>query len=257
MLMLIADGKTVASGSRDGTVRLWDAATGEEQAVLRGHDQEVLSVAFSADGKTVASGSRDGTVRLWDAATGKEQVALRGHDQKVLSVAFSADGKTVASGSQDGTVRLWDAVTGEEKAAWRVLFRYGAREEDDDNHHHNCLVVAFSPDGNTVASGSMDHTLRLWDAATGEEKVLMHLPRDNQSGDLTDHRIHSVAFSPDGKTVAIGSTDNEVLLADAAPGSEQTALMLRGHDGKVYSVAFSVDGKTVVSGSQDGTVRLP
>jgi WD40 repeat protein len=105
----------VASGSNDKTVRVWDAATGEERQKLEGHDDQVNAVAFSADGKTVASGSHDKTVRLWDTATGEERQKLEGHDGWVWAVAISADGKTVASGSYDKMVRLWDTATGEEK----------------------------------------------------------------------------------------------------------------------------------------------
>jgi WD40 repeat protein len=109
------DGKTVASGSRDRTVRVWDAATGEERQKLEGHNDFVWAVAFSLDGKTVASGSFDKTVRVWDAATGEERQKLEGYDSYVSAVAFSPDGKTVASGSYDKTVRVWDVVTGDER----------------------------------------------------------------------------------------------------------------------------------------------
>ena len=107
------DGKRVASGSKDKTVRLWDAESGEAITTLEGHSGYVNSVAFSPDGKRVASGSWDMTIRLWDAESGEAITTLEGHSQSVSSVAFSPDGKRVASGSHDETIRLWDAESGE------------------------------------------------------------------------------------------------------------------------------------------------
>jgi WD40 repeat protein len=107
------DGKTLATGATDDTVRLWDVATRQQIGALTGHNDWVLSVAFSPIGNTLASGSADGTVRLWDMAT-RQQIGdpLTPNAGKVYSVAFSPDGKTVASGSADGTtrVRVWDAA---------------------------------------------------------------------------------------------------------------------------------------------------
>jgi WD40 repeat protein len=105
------DGKTIVSGSSDGTVRVWNAATGAEQHKMTGHKDTVFSVAFSPNGKTIVSGSQDHTVRVWDVATGVEQHKITGHEDPVFSVAFSPDGKTIVSGSNDRTVRVWDAVT--------------------------------------------------------------------------------------------------------------------------------------------------
>ena len=225
------DGGTLASGSGDGTVRLWDALTGAHLRILEGHTDWVRSVAFSPDGGTLASGSGDGTVRLWDALTGAHLRTLEGHTGWVYSVAFSPDGGTLASGSGDGTVRLWDALTG---AHLRTL----------EGHWGSVYSVAFSPDGRTLASGSFDDSVLLWDALTGAAlRILRHRGS-----------VYSVAFSPDGGTLASGSGDDTVRLWDALTGAHLRAL--EGHWGSVYSVAFSPDGGTLASGSDDDTVRL-
>ncbi|KAH8645897.1 beta transducin-like protein HET-D2Y [Tricladium varicosporioides] len=226
------DGKRVVSGSRDETVRLWDAVTGAALQTLEGHSDSVSSVAFSPDGKRVVSGSHDRTVRLWDAVTGAALQTLEGHSDWVSSVAFSPDGKRVVSGSDDRTVRLWDAVTG---AALQTL----------EGHSGWVSSVAFSPDGKQVASGSGDRTVRLWDTVTGA--ALQTLEGHSDS-------VSSVAFSPDGKRVVSGSRDETVRLWDAVTGAALQTL--EGHSGSVSSVAFSPDGKQVVSGSGDETVRL-
>jgi hypothetical protein len=141
------DGKTLASGSEDNTVRVWDRATGKELQRLS-PDSSVTAVSFSPDGKTLASGSEDKTVRVWDRATGKELQRLS-HDSTVYAVSFSPDGKTLASGSwDDHTVRVWDRATG--------------KELERLSHDSSVTAVSFSPDGKTLASGSWDNTVRLW-----------------------------------------------------------------------------------------------
>ncbi|MGK0187513.1 MAG: DNA-binding beta-propeller fold protein YncE [Verrucomicrobiales bacterium] len=226
------DGTRVASGSGDKTVKLWDAATGRELAILEGHYHSVTSVAFSPDGTRLASGSRDKTVKLWDAATGREMATLEGHDDSVTSLAFSPDGTRVASGSRDKTVKLWDAATGREMATL-------------EGHANSVTSVAFSPDGTRVASGSWDKTVKLWDAATGREMATLEGHNDF---------VYSVAFSPDGTRLASGSRDKTVKLWDAATGREMATL--DGHNDNVTSVAFSPDGTRVASGSDDKTVKL-
>ena len=148
------DGRTLASGDFEGTVRLWDVATGRQVgSPLTGHTGPVLAVAFSRDGRTLASGGDDGTVRLWDVATGRPVGGpLTGHPGAVLSVAFSPDGRTLASGGADGTVRLWDVVT--RRQIGPVT-----------GHPGPVLSVAFSPDGRTLASGDANGLVRLWNVA--------------------------------------------------------------------------------------------
>ena len=116
-VLLIAvspDGRSLASGSEDKTIHLWDLTTGKELRRLQGHTAPVWSVAFAPDGRSLASGSDDKTIRLWDLASGKELRRLEGHTGTVYSVAFAPDGRSLASGSEDNTIRLWDLAGGKE-----------------------------------------------------------------------------------------------------------------------------------------------
>jgi hypothetical protein len=147
------DGKTLASGSQDNTIKLWEAATGQLIRTLSGHTDPVTSVAFSPDGKTLASGSADQhTMKLWEAATGQFIRTFSGHSRWITSVAFSPGRKTLASGSLDQTIKLWEAGTGQ---LIRTL----------SGHTDPVTSVAFSPDGKTLASGGRDATTRWWDPA--------------------------------------------------------------------------------------------
>jgi WD40 repeat protein len=137
---------TLASGSYDKTVKLWDTQTGQENATLTGHGDWVSSVAFSLDGMTLASASYDKTVKLWDTQSGQESATLTGHGDAVLSVAFSPDGMTLASASKDRTIKLWDARSGQERATLT-------------GHGSYVYSVTFSPDGMTLASASLENLL--------------------------------------------------------------------------------------------------
>ncbi|PZO44198.1 MAG: hypothetical protein DCF19_03075 [Pseudanabaena frigida] len=228
------NGKAIASGSSDSTIKLWNL-DGKELHTLTGHRGGVNSVAFSPDGKTIASGSEDKTIKLW-SLNGRELQTITGHGNSVYSIAFSPDGKTIASGSEDKTIKLWN-LEGKE-----LLTLIG--------HSIAVRSVAFSPDGKTVASGGSDSTIKLWNL---DNKKWNLGGRSLRTIKVPEAVVWSVAFSPDGKTIASSSTDNTIKLWNL-DGKE--LLTLTGHSDGVMCVAFSPDGKTIASGSWDKTIKL-
>jgi WD40 repeat protein len=161
------DGKQLASGGLDVTVRLWDMATRQPVAVLRGHTNVIYRVAYSADGRLLASASLDKTVRLWDAATG-EALAVLPHGSVLYGVAFNPGGTRLAAACADNTIRLWDVP----RAA-----KAGGKEAPDaevaELRGHDAYVhaVDWSPDGTRLISASGDFTVRVWDSLSAQERA--------------------------------------------------------------------------------------
>jgi WD40 repeat protein/tRNA A-37 threonylcarbamoyl transferase component Bud32 len=225
------DGERIVSGSRDDTVRVWDAATGQETLVFFGHKDVLTSIAFSPDGKHIVSASLDKTVKVWNASTGQETLTLKGHTLPVTSASYSGDGQRILTGSADNTVKVWDAATGREALTLQ-------------GHTDIVTSAAFSNDGQRIVSGSRDQTVKLWDPATGRETFTFR----GHGG-----AVESVAFSSDSKKVASGGADKTVKVWDVA--SLET-LTLTGHTRTVQSVSFSGDGKRVVSGGADNCLKV-
>ena len=285
------DGKLLASADGDGTVRLWDPATGRAvRAPLHASAQHsVYGVAFSPDGKLLASAGADGTVRLWNPATGRPVRAPLHASARwgVFGVAFSPDGKLLASTGGDGTVRLWNPATGRPagKTLQTSIGPFGGHG-----------AVAFSPDSKLLAISSGDGTVQLWNPATGRPADAPHqtgsvygvravafspggklLASADAAGTVqlwnsatgqpagaplqvtnTYNSVYGVAFSPGGKLLAIAGGDGTVQLWNPATGRPTGAPLQTGSgpDGGVYGVAFSLDGKLLASGDSDSTVRL-
>ena len=247
------DGKRLASGSNDNTVRLWNVADPAHPVPLgqplTGHTNNVLSVVFSPDGKTLASRSDDGTVRLWNVADPAHPALLgqplTGHTNCGRPRWRSArTARRWPPAASIGTVRLWNVADPAHPAPLGQPL---------PGHTNAVDPVAFSSDGKTLASGSLDKTVRLWDVADPAHPV----PVGPLTIGHTDW-VMSVAFSPDGKTLASGSLDGTVRLWNVANPAHPAPLgrLLTGHTGTVYSVAFSPDGTTLASGSLDGTAQL-
>jgi WD40 repeat protein len=267
------DGRFVASGSTDRTVKVWDVEKGRNLRTFSGHSLWVNAVCYSPNGRVIASASRDGTVKLWNIDKGELLRTFSGHAGEVVAVRFSPDGRFVASGSSDGAIIIWDAESGREERAlqghegvvrtlafspngaalasgstmdvairiWdtrsgRQIRSFGAAGVDS---------LSYSPDGRRIASGSMDNAIRVWEAETGAELLT-----------LEGHSswVRAVAYSPDGRHIAMGSTDRTIHVWEAGDGRE--ILTLAGHTATVRSIMYSPDGKHIVSGAADGSVRV-
>ncbi|MEG4404124.1 nSTAND1 domain-containing NTPase [Microcoleus sp. MON2_D5] len=226
------NGKLLATGSFDNTVKLWDTSTGKEIKTLTGHTNSVNAVSFSPNGKLLATGSRDNTVKLWDTTTGKQIKTLTGHTDRVWAVSFSPNGKLLATGSFDKTVKLWDTTTGKQI---KTL----------PGHKNPLLAVSFSPNGKLLATGSSDKTVKLWDTTTSK-------PIKTFAGHTG--WVTAASFSPNGKLLATGSGDNTVKLWDTTTG--KPIKTLTGHTDWVLAVSFSPNGKLLATGSSDKTVKL-
>lgn len=235
------DGRAFAAGQGDGTIRLRDAASGEELSRFSAGAEGVGSLAFAPGGKVLAWGSspavgdllesriRLGAIHLCDLATGREVRRWEAHAGSLSSLAFSADGKTLASSGAETVVRLWDVSTGRE-------LRPGA------GHPSKIGGIAFTPDGNAVVTGGQDGTVRFWDPTTGTEVRRFEMRADP---------VSFVALSADGKVLAAGGQFGPTRLWEVTTGRELG--QFRAGREFVSSGALSPDGSVLATGGE--TIR--
>lgn len=278
------DGTTLASGSRDKTIRLWDVASGSAKAILGKHDNFVSEVAFSPNGRQLVSCGWDNKIKLWDLATRKDIAGnqFNGHSSYVLSAEFSPDGQFIASGSNDETARLNP-----------VRLRIAPRKTKVEPEAISS--ISFSPDGKLLAGGCLDGRIYVWNARTLEPvRILTPSGPENsvltvtfigtttlasgskggfirlwnaQTGKLTAtlrsgrEDVFALAYQHQRGLLASGGADNKISLwaipttaLDAAQA--RPLLQIGGHTATVRTLAFTEDGTTLASGSWDYNILL-
>jgi WD40 repeat protein len=239
-----ADGHWLATGGRDGVVRLWDAGSLTQRAEGRGHVDAVLSVAFSPDGRWLASGGQDDLIRLWrlpqDADEGtvlEEAARLEGHAGGVMALAFAADGRLLASGDLGRTLRLWDA--GDGPPAERAVRPQAGP----------VLSLAFAPGGRTLAAAVGGDGVGLWDVG---DDGLAAAPRARLPAN-PDYWVRCVAFTGDGRTLATADGEGNLAYWDA---DRRRLVRSSRAPGLLVGAAFAPDGRHLLTVRFDGTVSI-
>jgi WD40 repeat protein len=240
------DRGTLAAFARDGTIELWDPASGELVRSWEAHRGGAWCGAFSPDGKTLISAGADGAVRAWQTATAILTLHIDCKPHADVPFGLSPDGKLLAvvsradpGGRPEAAVRLWDLASGEEVRRLEVRAKdpRGAAVAD-------ITSLAFSPDGKLLATGGADHLVRVWDVVGGKElrAIAGHFAR-----------TLPLAFAPDGKTLAVAD-GGTICLHDPATGAEHVPL--HGHSTWVFAAALSPDARTLATAGQSGPIHL-
>jgi len=240
------DGRQLATASRDCTARVWDVVSGDQLVYLK-QPYEANDVAFSPDGSLLATSTKHGIATLWDTTT-SPQLANLLHGYPVQDAIFSPDGKYIATVSNDEVVKVWEVTTGRQIAC----MRHGNRVND----------IAFSPDGRYLATASSDQTAGIWEISAYHQRAasddldayMLEEARSRLPKHILSHegKVHAVAFSPNGDTIATAGWDDTARIWET--GSGQQLFSLR-HDGEVNALAFSPDGTYLATASRDGAAR--
>ena len=225
-------GKFIATSSYDSTARVWDAATGKQLLLLKGHTNFVINIAYSNDGKYLLTASSDSTAKIWDAGNGKLLRTLTGHLDRVSYAVFSPDGKYILTSCYDHVLKIWDATNG---SVLRVI----------DGCSGTRYSASFSLDSKSIMMATHDSTARVFDVSSG--KQIMEL--ENGIG-----LVRTALYSPDGKYILTSSYDNVARIWDAVTG--KLLHELSGHTNMVYQAVYSADGKNIITNSFDNVTRV-
>lgn len=239
------NGKMIASGSRDGLLKLWNLGKNRTDSTptsgrTLGEDlYGKNTVAFSPDGKTLASGSDDNIIRIWDIDKGKLLHTLKGHSAWISDLVFSTDGKTLISSSFDHTIKVWNLR--------QEVNTQPIEKRTLQGHSAWVFAIALTPDGKTLASCSFDNTIKIWDVDQG---TVRHTLKGNPN------RVFALAISSDGETLASGNGDGTIQVWNLTTG--QLTKTFNGHQDWVRSLAITPTGNILASGSgsQDNTIKL-
>ena len=267
------DGKTLASSSYDGVIKIWNCTNGQLLRTINAHADAISSLAISADGKILASGSWDNRIKLWHLASGNLVGTLAGHNDDVKAIAMSGDGQTLVSGSYDGMVKVWNfpttsvertfqhssavtslavssdgeilAVGGKNGQIKTWQLQTGKQLHSLAAHQNTIWAIAFSPNGKILATGGQDRKVKLWDVDTGQLQGIL---------EGNSQAVLSVAFSPDSKFIANSGYNRDIQLWEVE--TQELLKAFTGHGKAVWSVKFNPDGETLASGSADGTIKI-
>ena len=261
------DGKRLATGSTDGTAKIWDAETGTLLMDLRGHTNTVFRVAFdSANSSRLATASADGTARIWDIATGKPLTILTGHKNAVNSVAFSPDGARIITASWDGTAILWDTPSFHSGPVNSVAFSHGRMASSGQDGKvriwdasgfpprssmvlaaapGSVMSTAFSPDGSRIAASGANGWAKVFDSSG---KLLFSLKNEY------DRDVNGIAFNPTGDRIVTAHDDGAVRVWDVSSGA--SVFGITGFGGAVSCAIYSPDGQHLATAGADQIVRL-
>ncbi len=272
-----SDGKWIASAGADGTARIWDAASGSQIIVLRGHTSDVLDAKFSPDDSKLVTAGRDGKVIVWDTATGEQLAQLEGTTSLVRRVEWSPDGRWIASAGEDQVLNVWNATTYQPASyspiavpsplltlafspdsslvaaaggrsnegpvyIWKVSD--GSSVYSEQLHSNSVLRVVFSPDGQTLHTACVDGSEGIVDIATAQGTTSPRFP---------DVGLSSIAIAPDG-TEAYALLDGSIHIRPAGATTADQDVVLSGHSDVIWDMAISPDGQELVTGSRDGKV---